>query len=405
MKITLNSPLTLPCGAILQNRLAKAAMTERMAKSSHLPDERHQRLYKHWARNGAGMILTGNILVDKRYLESMGNVVIEKNTPIKPFLELTNKVESHSCHFLAQLSHAGRQSSVFSTRKPVSASNVQLKKMRLFGKPIPLTDSAIEDVVDRFVYAAEFCQKAGFTGLQIHAAHGYLISQFLSPRTNKRSDRWGGSIENRARLLFRIVERTRESVGKSFPISVKLNSADFQKGGFDERDSKYVIKALENRGLDLLEISGGTYEQFAMMGNGMKDSTRIREAYFLDFAKQIRKECQLPIMVTGGFRTLSVCREALANRELDVIGFGRPFLIDETFPRKFLDGSMKRIEEPKIKILDPNNVDAAEAGFYDFQIKRLAYGKPLDFNYSALKVAMRIPAIEMKMGLRDWIFR
>lgn len=404
MSNNLTSKLFLPCGDTLKNRIAKAALTERIAKANHLPNDLHYTLYDHWAKNGAGMLLSGNIIVDKRYLESTGNVVIEKNTPIEAFEKWTKKVLAHGNHFWAQLSHAGRQSSVFSTRKPVSASDVQLKKMGLFAKPVPLTESGIEDVIERFVHAAVFCQKAGFTGVQFHGAHGYLISQFLSPRTNKREDKWGGSIENRARLLFEIVDRTRKLVGKDFPISVKLNSADFLRGGFDEEDSKYVIKALENRGLDLLEISGGTYERSAMFGLGMKESTRTREAYFLDFAKAIRKDCNMPLMVTGGFRTLSVCKEALANKELDVIGFGRPFLLNEKFPANFLDGSLEKVLTPKIKILDPKNVDAIEAGFYDLQIKQLANGKPLNLDFSALKLALHIPLLEMRKGFRNYFF-
>jgi 2,4-dienoyl-CoA reductase-like NADH-dependent reductase (Old Yellow Enzyme family) len=164
-----------------------------------------------------------------------------------------------------------------------------------------------------------------------------------------------------------------------------------------------VIKSLESRGVDLLEISGGTYEHSAMMGVGMKQSTRSREAYFLDFAKDIRTECRIPLMVTGGFRTRSICEETLKKDELDIIGMARPFLMHPTFPKGFLDGSLEKVEEPDIKVLDKNNTDAAEAGFYDLQIKRLARGQALKENYSALQVALHIPKIEMAMGLRNWI--
>jgi len=262
----ISSAFQLPCGAKLNNRIAKAALTERLAKSDHLPNNSHFQLYDHWAKNGAGMLLSGNILIDKRYLESTGNVVIEKGTPTEQFKIWTNKVLDHGNHFWAQLSHAGRQSSIFSTRHPVSASNVRLNKMGLFAKPTALSESGVEDVINRFIHGAKFCQNVGFTGVQFHAAHGYLISQFLSPTTNKRNDKWGGSIDNRSRLLFSIIDRARKELGNSFPVSVKLNSADFQKGGFDEKDSKFVIKGLEERGIDLLEISGGTYEKSAMFG-------------------------------------------------------------------------------------------------------------------------------------------
>ncbi len=399
------SPFTLPSGAVLSNRIAKAALTERLAKSNHLPNELHQRLYRHWASHGASLLLTGNILVDKRYLESTGNIVIQHDTEKEAFRRWVGDVVSYDIHFWAQLSHAGRQSNRFASWRPVSASDVQLEKMMLFGKPIPLTESGIEEVIARFVHAARFSKEVGFTGVQFHAAHGYLISQFLSPRTNKRQDQWGGSIENRARILLEIVVRTRKLLGSSFPISVKLNSADFLRGGFDVEDATYVILELEKRGIDLLEISGGTYERSAMMGVGMKESTRSREAYFLDFAKQLRSKSEIALMVTGGFRTLSVCNEALNQDELDVIGFGRPFLQDDHFPQGFIDGTLDRVIEPKINILDSNNADAAEAGYYDIQLDRLAHGLPLATHISGLRSALRIPLHELKRGIRNRFMR
>ena len=399
----LDTPLHLPCGAILNNRIAKAALTERLTSSDHLPSSKHFALYDHWANNGAGLLISGNILVDKRYLESTRNVVIETDTIKTPFREWTKLVRSRGNHFWAQLSHAGRQSSLFCTRNPVSASDVQLKKMALFAKPRPLTEEGVEDVINRFVFAATFCKEVGFTGVQFHAAHGYLINQFLSPKTNLRTDQWGGNLGNRAKLLYKIVDQTRTAVGPDYPISVKLNSADFQRGGFQESDAIEVIKKLSSKGVDLIEISGGTYEQSAMMGVGMKESTRLREAYFLEFAKKVREHTDIPLMVTGGFRTLSVCNEALSQNELDVVGFGRPFLMDEGFPKGFLDGSMEQVPIPEVKILDKKNADAAEAAYYDLQIKRLAHGKPLKFNYSALRVALHIPKTELIGGVRNWL--
>ena len=402
-EIDINRSFTLPCGAVLKNRIAKAALTERLTSPDHLPSDQHLRLYDHWAKNGAGLLLTGNILVDRKYLESTRNVVIETDTIKTPFREWTTQVKNYGNQFWAQLSHAGRQSSIFSTRRPVSASDVQLKKMAMFAKPRPLSVEGIEDVIERFVHAAVFCKEVGFTGVQFHAAHGYLINQFLSPKTNLRKDKWGGSLENRTRLLYQIVDRTRKSVGPSFPISVKLNSADFQRGGFEEEDSIKVIQTLEAMDVDLVEISGGTYEQSAMMGIGMKESTRSREAYFLEFARKVRKHSKIALMVTGGFRTLTVCEEALKNDELDLIGFGRPFLMEESFPKGFLEGSMKQVPIPEVKVLDKKNADAAEAAYYDLQIKRLADGKSLKFDYSALRVALHIPKIEMVGGFRNLI--
>jgi 2,4-dienoyl-CoA reductase-like NADH-dependent reductase (Old Yellow Enzyme family) len=199
---------------------------------------------------------------------------------------------------------------------------------------VPLTEDEIKDLIQRFAIAAKAAKDAGFTGVQIHAAHGYLISQFLSPRSNQREDEWGGSLENRARFLMESVRAVRKAVGKAFPVSVKLNSADFQRGGFAFEESLQVARWLEAEGLDLLEISGGSYEQPRMMDlDGMEEvedqkvpaSTAAREAYFVDFAKAMKAELKtLPLMVTGGFRTRAAMDHALATGGADLIGLGRP---------------------------------------------------------------------------------
>ena len=382
--------------------MAKAALTERLGDTSHLPNKKHLQLYETWAKGGAAMLLSGNILIDERYLEAGGNVVAHALSPEEPFKKWTKVVTQTNTHFWAQLNHAGRQASIFSTTKPVSASDVQLKKNGLFAKPRPLTELEIEEVINRFVKTAFFCRRVGFTGVQFHAAHGYLLSQFLSPKTNKRTDKWGGSIENRARLLLMIVNQTRKVVGHEFPISVKLNSADFQRGGFDENDALYVIKELENSGLDLLEISGGTYEDVTFFTQkGLKQSTKEREAYFLDFAKTVRTSCQIPIMVTGGFRTLAFCNKVLENKELDIVGFGRPFLLHDNFAAGFLDGSLEKVEDPIIKTSLKAYYDIGVAGFYDYQIEQIATGKKIDLKYSGNKGLLRFTKNELWKGIKN----
>lgn len=400
----INTSFPLPSGEVLQNRIAKAALTERLTDASHLPNEKHLKLYDTWAKGGAGLLISGNIMVDERYLEAAGNISIHHLSPEEPFKKWTQLVVNYGNAFWAQLNHPGRQATLFSTTKPLSASDVHLKKMGLFGKPRPMTEEEVEDMINRFVQSANFCRRVGFTGVQIHAAHGYLISQFLSPRTNKRTDQWGGAIENRVRVLLTIVERMRKLVGREFSISVKLNSADFQRGGFEEQDALFVIKELEKRGVDLLEISGGTYEEFvAFTRTNIKQSTLAREAYFIDFAKQVRQESSIPIMVTGGIRSLSFCEEVLASKELDILGFGRPFLLDEQFPKGFLEGTLERVDDPMIKVPSAKLLDMGIGGFYDYQIERLANGKPLNMNYSGLRGAMRMTKNEMWKGIRNKI--
>ncbi|MBK8490882.1 MAG: hypothetical protein IPL49_08345 [Saprospirales bacterium] len=262
----LHTPFQLPCGAILQNRLAKAAMTERLCRADQLPHEDHVRLYESWAEARAGLMISGNIMVDRKHLESGGNIILDDESALPSLSRMTDAGKKYGHHFWAQISHSGRQTSVLVNRHPLAPSDVQLKKMGLFGKPRQMTEEQIETVIRQFVHTAVLCKKGGFTGIQLHSAHGYLLSEFLSPRTNTRTDQWGGSIENRARLLMRIVKETREAVGAEFPIGVKLNSADFQRGGFSPDDSLQVIRMLHDAKVDLLEISGGTYENVPFSG-------------------------------------------------------------------------------------------------------------------------------------------
>tara|TARA_R110000824_G_scaffold93264_7_gene225681 strand:+ start:2007 stop:3299 length:1293 start_codon:yes stop_codon:yes gene_type:complete len=351
MTISLSDPLTLPCGSVLPNRLAKAAMTEGMASPDGVPTAELERLYGLWSDGGAGMLLSGNIQIDRDHLERPGNVVIDgpANDEMMAALQgLAQAATRNGNHFWAQISHAGRQTQSNVNKHPKAPSAVKLGLPGgQFGEPVALTGKEIEELVDRFALAAKTCQAAGFTGAQIHAAHGYLLSSFLSPRANQRTDEYGGSLENRARFLLAAVAKTRAAVGPDFPISVKLNSADFQKGGFNFDDSLQVVKWLEEASVDLVEISGGTYEQPALMGaDGIEEkeqqnlapSTKAREAYFVDFAKAMQDAVKVPLMVTGGFRTRAAMESALGSGAADLIGLGRPMCVMTDAPKQLLEG-------------------------------------------------------------------
>jgi 2,4-dienoyl-CoA reductase-like NADH-dependent reductase (Old Yellow Enzyme family) len=352
--------LTLPCGAALPNRIAKAAMTEGLATMAGVPTPELDRLYGLWSDGGAGLLISGNIQVDRDHLERPGNVIIdgEPDAELKAGLaRLARSATRGGNHFWAQLSHAGRQTPKRVNPRPGAPSAVALGLPGgQFGEPVELAEAEIGSIVTRFGIAAAACQAAGFTGVQVHAAHGYLLSEFLSPRTNRRTDRYGGSLENRARVLLEVVARVRDAVGADFPIAVKLNSADFQKGGFAFEDSLQVAQWLEGAGIDLIEISGGTYEQPKLVGiAGLEDeepqavrhSTRMREAYFVDFAIAMREKVSVPLMVTGGFRTRAVMEQALREGSADVIGIARPMCVDADAPRQLFAGaeSLNRYED------------------------------------------------------------
>lgn len=347
----ISRPLTLPCGAEIPNRLCKAAMTEGLADPAGQPTAALNRLYGLWSDGGAGLLLSGNVQIDGDHLERPGNVIVaeEPSAAMKTALEAWAAAGTRAGnHFWAQISHAGRQCQKIVNPHPKAPSAVKLGLPGgQFGEPDPMTDEDIELVIAGFARCAKVLVNAGFTGVQLHAAHGYLLSQFLSPRSNQREDQWGGSLENRARLLLSCVARVRAAVGPEVPVAVKLNSADFQRGGFDFNESLQVAKWLEEASVDLIEISGGTYEQPRLLNlEGMEPveeqsvaaSTRAREAYFVDFAEAMRKEINIPLMVTGGLRRLDAMNAALETGCADMIGIGRPMCVMTDAPAQLLNG-------------------------------------------------------------------
>jgi 2,4-dienoyl-CoA reductase-like NADH-dependent reductase (Old Yellow Enzyme family) len=245
-------------------------MTEGIADANNRATQRHVTLYRRWADGGAGLLITGNVQVDRRYLERAGNIVIEgpqNATQLTALEALAEAGASNDTQLWMQISHAGRQTPKLVASEPVGPSNIPVALPGgRFGKPRALSGDEIRDVIKRFAFAAGVAKQTGFTGVEIHSAHGYLLSEFLSPRVNVRDDEWGGSLENRARLLLETVRAVRATVGSDFAVAVKLNSADFQKGGFSFDDCLRVIEILNEEGLDLLEISGGNYEQPRLMG-------------------------------------------------------------------------------------------------------------------------------------------
>ena len=333
----IEQPLTLPCGALLPNRLCKAAMTEGLADPLGQATPALTQLYGLWSDGGAGLLLSGNVQIDGDHLERPGNVIIDSEPGEEAMSALRRWAEAGTRggnHFWAQISHAGRQCQKMVNPHPKAPSAVKLGLPGgQFGEPVAMSEADIKAVIAGFARCARVLKNAGFTGVQLHAAHGYLLSQFLSPRSNQRKDQWGGSLENRARALLESVRAVRYAVGPSFPVGVKLNSADFQRGGFDFEESLQVAKWLEAESVDLLEISGGTYEQPRLLNvdgiepvedQSVKASTKAREAYFVDFAQAMRQELTMPLMVTGGLRRLDAMEDALASGSADVVGIGRP---------------------------------------------------------------------------------
>ncbi|KWZ47783.1 2,4-dienoyl-CoA reductase [Burkholderia savannae] len=384
------TPLVLPNGAVIPNRLAKAAMEENMADADHAPSDALLRLYDAWAKGKAGLILTGNVMVDHRAMTGPNGVVLEDDAHLDRFRRWAEVARAHGAHIWMQINHPGRQMAAALGQTTLAPSAVPLALGALskqFPVPREMTDDDIAGVQRSFVQAARLAERSGFTGVQIHAAHGYLLSQFLSPITNRRQDRWGGSIENRARLLLDIVRAVRDAVSPGFAVSVKLNSADFQRGGFSSDDAKRVVEMLNPLGVDLVELSGGSYEAPAMQGQARDGRTLAREAYFLEFARDIAAAARMPLMVTGGIRRRAVA-EQVVDSGVAMVGIATALSVDPNLPRDWLAGGNNA---PALRpIVWKNKVlgSLANMAVIKFQLKRLSEGRVTNPRVSPLRALL-----------------
>ena len=426
----LKDKITLPCGAQIKNRICKAAMTERIAFADNYTNQRHLNLYKKWAEGDIGILLTGNVQVDKNHLEGPANVCIEEDTYAEQLPLLRKWAEEgtkDNTHLWMQISHAGRQTPGEINSSPKAPSSVQLKiPGRNYGVPSALSTEEINEIIKKFTFVAKIARETGFTGIQIHSAHGYLLSEFLSPDINLREDEWGGTVENRSRIHVEIIKSIRREVGEDFPISVKMNSADFQKGGFSPDDSIQVAKIIEAAGVDNIEISGGTYEQPRLLGldnvsinpdrsEVRKESTIAREAYFLEYAEKIKKNIQIPLMVTGGFRTKEGMESAVESGACEIVGVGRPLCANPFAIKEMFDGKIEQLPiyektlslgpwifspSSPFRLIQALNAFGAQAWFYQ-QIKRMGDNKLPDLSLGLFS-AFRKDANEDKEAFKNF---
>ncbi|MCL4133773.1 UNVERIFIED_CONTAM: hypothetical protein GTU68_034143 [Idotea baltica] len=368
-------------------------MSENNADKEGKPSGRLFKLYETWGKSGAGILISGNVMVDPKALGESRNVIIEDERYLAELKEWATSCQADGSQLWMQINHPGRQGGRMN-KELVSPSDVQLPMKAIFAKPRALEESEILDLIERYGNTAAIAQKAGWAGVQIHGAHGYLVSQFLSPITNKRADKWGGSIENRARFVLEIYRNIRQKVGAQFPVGIKINSADFQRGGFTEEASLQVISMLGAEGMDLIEVSGGTYEQSAMMGNSkkVKESTQKREAYFADFIVKARKQTNVPLLLTGGFRTVEVMNTALKNDELDFVGIARPFAVYPRLGYDIFEGKLDNLSLKAIKtgIKYVDKMGALDIQWYADQMRLLGEGKKPNPNMGAWKSLFRM---------------
>ena len=382
---TLSKPLALPCGVKVKNRLLKSAMSEALGTRDGAATPELVRLYGAWAEGGIGLCVTGNVMIDKRAKGEPGNVVIEGPQHLAELQAWAQAATANKTQCWVQLNHPGKQAPKGLNRENVAPSAIPFRKdmQAFFATPRELTADEVQALVDRFALAAKTVKEAGFSGVQIHGAHGYLVSQFLSPHHNQRTDAWGGTPEKRRRFVLEVYRAIREAVGPKFPVGIKLNSADFQRGGFTEEESLDTIRALAAAGIDLIEISGGTYEAPAMTGvktskEPVKESTKAREAYFLDFAEKARAAVDTPLVVTGGFRSSKGMAQAIDSGAVDMVGIARIMAVEPDVPNRLLAGKnpVQVVRPIKTGISAIDKMGLLEISWYTGQLKRIGRGQP-----------------------------
>jgi len=323
MEPSLFDPITLPNGTILRNRLVKSAMSDTLGDGYGNPTPEQGRLYETWDRGGVAVSVIGEVQGDPRTIEHPGNLVLNPQADFGAFRALAQRGQANCAALWLQLGHAGALTPGW-VGMPKGPSALDLDGLRCDA----LSLSEISALPDRFARTARLAYDCGFGGVQIHAAHGFLLSQFLSPLFNRRQDGYGGSAKNQMRLVIETVEAVRAGVPEGFPVAIKLNATDQITGGLTQDGALEVVAALDGRGLDLMEFSGGTY----FPGAPASSDAVSRGPYFIDFAKMARQMTTVPLMATGGFKSRRQADAAIRSGAADLIGLARALVLDPALP-------------------------------------------------------------------------
>ena len=345
----LRRSLELPCGAVLKNRIAKSAMSDSLGNGEGEPTDAQIRLYERWAEGGVAVSFIGEVQGDSRFPEKPGNLVIGAHTDQQAIRSLASRGVIEGAHLWTQIGHAGALSHL-PISHPKGPSPLDIEGLQCAG----LSIEEIGELPDMYARTALHAKTAGFSGVHIHAGHGFLLSQFLSPLFNHRNDSYGGSIEARCRIVIEVINEVRRVVGPSFPVGIRINSTDKLEGGLTEVDALEVVRLLNQTSIDLIDISGGTY----FPGAKSCSDNPSREPYFLDFARLAKEVTHVPLMVTGGFKRREQAIDAVANGAVDMVGLARAMVLNPRLAEAWLTEEGGDPNFPRFESAPPGGITA-----------------------------------------------
>lgn len=358
--------------AHIKNRLVKPAMSEQLGDKNNNPKgDELAALYRRWAEGGIGLMITGNIMVDRNALGEPSNVVLDEQSDLGQFRTWVNGGKVNNVKLFAQLNHPGKQIPKFLNSKPMAPSPIPIGGPLAsgFNPPREMTVADIERVIGQFATAARLAKEVGFDGIELHGAHGYLINQFLSPVHNKRKDEWGVP----TKFVYEVYKAVRGEVGYDYPVMIKLNSSDFEKGGYSEDDAINVMMQMEKERIDAIEISGGTYQSQSMTGEGQSG----KGGYFVEFARGAKNKLNVPVIVTGGFQNREHIAVAIEDA-VDMVGIGRALILDPDMPRKIMDGDAHEFQSDMRRGSWKYLNTISMLSWFEVQMERIAQGKKPD---------------------------
>ena len=376
----IHSPITLPCGAQLKNRLVKSAMSDSLGDGEGNPSQGQIRLYEKWAQGGLALSIIGEVQITPHYPEKPGNLVLGEYSDKTALKALTQKSCINGAHIWPQLGHAGALSHRPISR-PKGPSALKIEDFHCDG----MTIEEVEALPDQYAKAALLAKEVGFTGVQIHAGHGFLLSQFLSPLFNHREDHYGGSLENRSRIILAIINAVRLAVGPHYPIGIKINASDLLEGGLTEEDALAHIRLLNKTRLDLIEISGGTY----FPGAKSSSDSSSKGVYYNAFAQRAKNLTSIPLMITGGIKSLSDASALLQDESADLVGLARAMVLNPNLANDWFAGFNQTLNFPRFDSPPAEGITA----WYTMRINAIA----LDQTH--------LPALTLETALRQYLKR